>query len=301
MTLIVYEHPLSPYAQKVKIALDEKGIEYEAKMPVAIGSGQPDQEFLKSNPRGEVPSLIDGEVAIFDSTIILEYIEDKWPEPALLPKDPVRRARARTIEDVMDTSFEPINWGLGEIKWFKRAVGERARTLEARASTQARGIYEWLTRQLGDGEWFGGTTFGLGDLSVVPYLNGARANGIGPDEASPLGQWLKRANARPSVTKSAKAAAAASTSAAIRRLRSSASGCHWTPSAKRLRGSSIASGSRSSGTTMSSLSTPPRRASTAKPSPARQRQSAATPAVSRGIKAQVMPRSAFSPIKWSGS
>ena len=214
MTLIVYEHPLSPYAQKVKIALDEKGIEYEAKMPVAIGSGQPDQEFLKSNPRGEVPSLIDGEVAIFDSTIILEYIEDKWPEPALLPKDPVRRARARTIEDVMDTSFEPINWGLGEIKWFKRAAGERARTLEARASTQARGIYEWLTRQLGDGEWFGGTTFGLGDLSVVPYLNGARANGIGPDEASPLGQWLKRANARPSVTKSAKAAAAVAASMA---------------------------------------------------------------------------------------
>ncbi|MEI9931135.1 MAG: glutathione S-transferase N-terminal domain-containing protein [Rhizomicrobium sp.] len=80
--MIVYEHPLSPYAQKVKIALDEKSIAYEAKMPVAIGSGQPDREFLKSNPRGEVPSLIDGEVAIFDSTIILEYIEDKWPTPA---------------------------------------------------------------------------------------------------------------------------------------------------------------------------------------------------------------------------
>ncbi len=108
--------------------------------------------------------------------------------------------------------FEPINWGLGEIKWFKRAVGERARTLEARASNQARGLYEWLTRQLGDAEWFGGTTFGLGDLSVVPYLNGARANGIGPDEASPLGQWLKRANGRPSVAKSTKAAAAVAAS-----------------------------------------------------------------------------------------
>ena len=212
MTLIVYEHPLSPYAQKVKIALDEKGIEYQARMPAAIGSGQPDREFLKSNPRGEVPSLIDGDFAVFDSTIILEYIEDKWPEPALLPTDPVKRAQLRTIEDVMDTSFEPINWGLGEIKWFKRAQGERARTLEARASNQARGIYEWLTRQLGDAEWFGGDRFSLGDLSVVPYLNGARGNGIGPDESSPLGQWLKRANARPSVMKSAQAAAAVVTS-----------------------------------------------------------------------------------------
>jgi glutathione S-transferase/RNA polymerase-associated protein len=208
MALIVYEHPLSPYAQKVKISLDEKGIAYEARMPTAIGSGQPDHTFLKSNPRGEVPSLIDGDAALFDSTIILEYIEDKWPTPPMLPKDALARAKARTIEEVMDTSFEPINWGLGEIKWFKRASGERARTLEARAHAQARGLYEWLTRQLDGAEWFGGGTFGWGDLSVVPYLNGARGNGIGPDEASLLGRWLKRANERPSVQKAAHAAAA---------------------------------------------------------------------------------------------
>jgi len=207
MTVIVYEHPLSPYAQKVKIALDEKSVPYETKMPVAIGSGQPDKEFLKANPRGEVPALIDGEVTLFDSTIILEYIEDKWPEPAMLPKDPALRAKARTIEDVMDTHFEPINWGLGELRWFKRAEGERARTIEAHASAQARGIYAWLTRQLDGKDWFGGAKFGWGDLSVVPYLNGARGNGVGPDEHSPLGQWLKRANGRPSVQKAAQAAA----------------------------------------------------------------------------------------------
>ena len=86
--IVVYEHPLSPYAQKVKIALDEKGVDYETKMPVAIGSGQPDKEFLRANPRGEVPAFIDDEVTIFDSTIILEYIEAKWSEPALLSRDP---------------------------------------------------------------------------------------------------------------------------------------------------------------------------------------------------------------------
>ena len=207
MTVLVYEHPLSPYAQKVKISLDEKSVPYEVKMPVAIGSGQPDKEFLKANPRGEVPALIDGHVTIFDSTIILEYIEDKWPEPAMLPKDPAHRAKARMIEEVMDTHFEPINWGLGELRWFKRAEGERARTLEAHASAQARGLYAWLTRQLDGKDWFGGNKFGWGDLSVVPYLNGARGNGIGPDEHSALGQWLKRANGRPSVQKAAQAAA----------------------------------------------------------------------------------------------
>jgi glutathione S-transferase/RNA polymerase-associated protein len=207
MTVIVYEHPLSPYAQKVKIALDEKSVPYATKMPVAIGSGQPDREFLKANPRGEVPALIDGDVTVFDSTIILEYIEDKWPEPALLPRLPALRAKARMIEEVMDTHFEPINWGLGEIRWFKRAEGERARTIEAQASAQARGIYSWLSRQLDGHEWFDGHKFGWADLSVVPYLNGARGNGVGPDETSTLGHWLKRANVRPSVQKAAKAAA----------------------------------------------------------------------------------------------
>jgi len=207
MSLVVYEHPLSPYAQKVKIALDEKGISYETRMPAAIGTGQPDREFLKANPRGEVPALIDGDVAVFDSTIILEYIEDKWPEPALLPQDPPGRARARMIEEVMDTAFEPINWGLGEIRWFKRAEGERARTLEARAMAQARGLYTWLTRELDGREWFGTPHFGWADLSVVPYLNGASGLGIGPEADSALGRWLARANARPSVAKAAKAAA----------------------------------------------------------------------------------------------
>lgn len=207
MTIVVYEHPLSPYAQKVKIALDEKGIAYETKMPVAIGTGQPDLEFLKANPRGEVPALIDGDVHLFDSTIILEYIEDKWPEPPLAPRSPAERAKARTIEDVMDTSFEPINWGMGEIRWFKRADGEQARAIEARAVAQARGFYDWLTRQLGSAKWFGGETFGWGDLCVVPYLNGAQGNRMGPAPDSPLGLWLARANTRASVQKAAKAAA----------------------------------------------------------------------------------------------
>jgi glutathione S-transferase/RNA polymerase-associated protein len=207
MTVVVYEHPLSPYAQKVKIALDEKGVAYEAKMPAAIGSGQPDLEFLKANPRGEVPALIDDGFSVFDSTIILEYIEDKWPSPPMLPKSPAARAQARTIEEVMDTLFEPINWGMGEIRWFKRAEGERARNIEAHAAKQARGTYTWLERHLGDRPWFNGETFGWADLSVVPYINGALGSGLGPDKGSKLSAWLDRANARPSVQKSAKAAA----------------------------------------------------------------------------------------------
>ena len=57
--------------------------------------------FSATNPRIEVPVLVDGDLQIFDSTIIMEYIEEKWPEPALLPprSDPLARARTRMIEE----------------------------------------------------------------------------------------------------------------------------------------------------------------------------------------------------------
>ena len=121
--LILYEHPLSPYAQKVKIALREKAVAFEARLPEGIGTGATGGGFSSANPRGEVPALVHGDLAIFDSTIILEYIEDVWPSPPLLPASPAGRARVRMIEDVMDTQFEAITWGLGEINFFKRAEG----------------------------------------------------------------------------------------------------------------------------------------------------------------------------------
>ena len=207
MSLVLYEHPLSPYAQKCKIALYEKGVPFEVKMPAAIGTGHADDDFIKANPRAEVPALIDGDFAIFDSTIILEYIEDRFPEPRLMPRDPKGRARARMIEDAMDTHYEPINWGLGEIRWFKRAEGERARVIEARAAAQARDFYAWLERHLGDRQWFGGDQFGWADLSVIPYVNGSTGLGVGPSPTSKLGQWQSGANTRPSVQKTAQAAA----------------------------------------------------------------------------------------------
>ena len=137
-SLVLYEHPLSPYAQKCKIALYEKGVDFTAQIPTAIGTGQVDTAFLAASPRGEVPALVDGDFSVFDSTVILEYIEDRFPAPPLLPRDARLRAKARMIEDSMDTLYEPINWGLGELRWFKRAEGERARVIEARAAGQAR-------------------------------------------------------------------------------------------------------------------------------------------------------------------
>ncbi len=74
--VVVYDHPLSPYGQKVKIALQEKGVDFEAPLPSNIGSGETSGEFARVSPRGEVPALLHGDVAVFDSSVILEYVEE---------------------------------------------------------------------------------------------------------------------------------------------------------------------------------------------------------------------------------
>ena len=197
--LKLYEHPLSSYVQKVKIALREKNVPFEAVRAQGVGPGGATGEFVAASPRAEVPALIDGQTMIFDSTVILEYIEEKWPDPALLPRAPGSRARLRMIEEVCDTHYEAINWGLGEINRFGRAERALKDKLVAKAKEQIAGMQNWLAGQLGQADWFSGGGFGWGDLSVVPYVNGSARYGFGPAAASPLGRWHARVNARESV------------------------------------------------------------------------------------------------------
>jgi glutathione S-transferase/RNA polymerase-associated protein len=206
--ITLYDHPLSPYAQKVKIALREKGLAFEAVLPGGLGAGGAQGAFVEASPRAEVPALVDGEVRVFDSTIILEYLDDAYPEPAMRPATAAERARVRMLEEVMDTHFEAINWGLSEIRWFRRAEGAAAEALTAAARRQTDGFFAWLEKQLGGRDWFNGAAFGWGDLSVVPYLNGAAGHGHPPAAGSKLADWLARANARPSVAAAAEEAAA---------------------------------------------------------------------------------------------
>lgn len=197
--MLLLEHPLSPYAQKVKIALREKGVEFDAKTPDGLGTGETAGEFAIETLRGEIPVLVDGGNRIFDSTIILEYIEQKWSEPALLPSDPMACAKARMIEDVMDTHYEAINWGLGEINFFGRAEGQLKDDIIQTAIQQIQGFHRWLEDHLHSSGWFTGSDFGWADLSVIPYLNCSAMFGYSPPSGSRLERWLATVNARPSV------------------------------------------------------------------------------------------------------
>ncbi len=95
---------LSPFSAKVRIALAEKGLRYETReIPWSRKNlwGPKPPEFLAVSPYGKVPVLIDGSVTVFDSTVICEYLEDRYPKPALFPAE---RRRTRALPPARERS-----------------------------------------------------------------------------------------------------------------------------------------------------------------------------------------------------
>jgi glutathione S-transferase len=200
MIRILHEHALSPYAQKVRIMLREKGLPFEQRVPELLGTGD-SVDYARISPRMEVPALTDGDNTFFDSTIILEYLEETYPDPPMRPADPVARARLRTIEEVCDTHWEAINWGLGELRFFGRGGKALGPTLRAAAEKELALLYLWLEGELGDAEWLTGDRFGWGDIAALPYVTMSSMFGIDPPAGSKVSAWLERGRARPSVAK----------------------------------------------------------------------------------------------------
>jgi glutathione S-transferase len=98
---ILYSGPLSMFGAKAEIALREKGVAFELIMVPFIKGDRYEPkhpEVLRINPKGQVPVLIHGDVELFDSTQIFEYLEDAFPEPPLWPKGAAARAEARLLE-----------------------------------------------------------------------------------------------------------------------------------------------------------------------------------------------------------
>ena len=197
--LLLLDHPVSSYAQKVKIALREKGVSFQTELPEDFGTGGTEGPLGRASPRAEVPVLIEGDLRIFESTIILEYIEERWPLPPLLPRDPAARAAARITEDVCDSQYEAVNWGYAEVLWYRRATGLLADRLCEAAACQTTILQGWLAARLGEAAWFGGTEFGLADAAAAPMVNRSVHYGMGPPPGSPLAAWHRRLCARPSV------------------------------------------------------------------------------------------------------
>jgi glutathione S-transferase len=106
----LYSGPLSMFGAKAQIAALEKGLDFELIMVAydsRLGYSPKHPEVVRINPKRQVPVLVHGELEIFDSTQIFEYLEDLRPTPALWPSEPQARARARLLEHQSDEVYFP--------------------------------------------------------------------------------------------------------------------------------------------------------------------------------------------------
>jgi len=100
----IYGLPLSTYCAKVQIVLRHKGVEYEMLSPP---DGYASDAYRQIVPMGTIPGMVDGDVVLSESEAINEYIEERWPEPAMLFGGPADRAHIRTLSRIHDTWIEP--------------------------------------------------------------------------------------------------------------------------------------------------------------------------------------------------
>jgi glutathione S-transferase len=192
----LYAHPFSNNSMRAQLSLDEKGLNYEY-VTVDLFKGEHRQpEYLAINPRGQVPTLTDGEAKVYESVAIVHYLERRYPEPSLIPAEPKAMATCLRLVGEFNQKLDPMNiFGSVKFRGLRRAeLGDRVDKLldECR-------IWDGY---VGDGPYFAGNSYSIADVAVLPFF-GTIIDGLGLPEAEypHLHAWYERCKARPSVAK----------------------------------------------------------------------------------------------------
>ena len=195
--MTLYGYPPSPNARKVVLVLTEKGLEFDYVTIDLLKEEQKSPEFLKRNPHGQVPVLeIDGS-CIWESTIINEYLEERFPDPPLLPSDPILRARARMLEDHCDTRLSPAITALF-VQYALKKPHERDRQMIEESEAAVRRCLDYLETALGEHEYLIGP-YTLADTAFTPFITLAPLFGILLDDGhARIRDWVNRLTGRPS-------------------------------------------------------------------------------------------------------
>ncbi|MCY4154513.1 MAG: glutathione S-transferase family protein [Gammaproteobacteria bacterium] len=204
--LELYTHPMSPCSQKVRIVLAEKTLDWDKRHVNLAEKENLAPEYLKLNPLGVVPTLVDDGKSIIESSIICEYLEDRNPEPRLRPDHPYHTAQMRFWMKHVDNKVHPacgaLQWPLvmaDKIKLLAPAEmdalidrvvekprRERQRRLlkmgyDAPDIVEAVATYEQtiadMERLLEAQDWLAGTRFSLADAAMAPYFQTLRQFG----------------------------------------------------------------------------------------------------------------------------
>jgi glutathione S-transferase len=201
----LYDNAFSPYAFKVRACLYEKAIAFEHR---DLRTSADHADLRRMNPRGEVPALEDGAAVLYDSKVICEYLEERFPAPPLLPADPARRARVRQLELIADMQLDPVFFALSLVV-LRPQIQERAPEALPRAGETVRRQYADLERELAGRDWLAGE-FSRADVACYPHVMSGAFLGqqIGPDFPG-LRAWLERMTARDGIRRARREYAAA--------------------------------------------------------------------------------------------
>lgn len=203
----LYSGPVSLFSRKVEIGLHEKGLAFEqilVPFTQTKGYSPRNPDVLAINPKAQVPVLVDGDLSLYDSTLILEYLEDAYPEPALYPKAPAERARCRLFDLFADEVM------LAPLRFLMHRTEPRpddmerwnAKELKAReAEPVLAGQFAELDRQLQGRDHLCGA-FSAADIAVfMPVFWTRRLGGPSLRGHDALAAWYARLGKRPAFAK----------------------------------------------------------------------------------------------------
>jgi maleylpyruvate isomerase len=172
----LYSYFRSSAAYRVRIALSLKGIAYET-APIHLvkdGGHNKRPEFRAVNPQMRVPVLVtDAGDVLIQSLAIIEYLDETHPEPALLPKDPIARAKVRALAELIACDIHPLN-NTGPLRYLKHEMGREQSAIDAWYHHWIIAGFEALEALIAPSPYACGGAVTLADLCLVPQVYNAR-------------------------------------------------------------------------------------------------------------------------------
>jgi maleylacetoacetate isomerase len=173
----LYHYFRSSASYRVRIALNLKGLPYEAVAVDLLKGAQRSAEYLALNPEGLVPVLVEGQRPLTQSLAIIEYLEETCPQPPLLPRDPQGRALVRALALAIACEISPLN-NSGVLKYLKGPLAVDEHAVNAWYAQWIGRGFEALEKEVGrttgDGRHMYGTAVTLADVCIVPQMYNAR-------------------------------------------------------------------------------------------------------------------------------
>jgi maleylpyruvate isomerase len=182
----LFDYFRSSAAFRVRIALNLKGLAPERAFVHLRKGEQRSADYLALNPQGLVPTLIDGDARLTQSLAIIEYLDEKYPEPPLLPKDPAERAAARAVALAIACDIHPID-NLRVLQYLERELQIDTRSRDRWYAHWITLGFDALEPQLtarAGGRYCVGDTPTLADICLVPQVANALRGKV-PLEAYP--------------------------------------------------------------------------------------------------------------------